>query len=388
MVKRSALGVVLLVVAVALSTAGCGLNREDPARGDRDLEKKVLLTGAGASFPYPLYSHWIYEYSKLHDNVKINYQSMGSGAGIEQITKQVIDFGGTDAPMSDEQLREAPGEILHIPTVIGAVAIIYNLPEVTPKIRFTPEILADIYLGKIKKWNSPELVTVNPGLNLPERDIVVVRRSDGSGTTNIFTDYLSTVSPEWKRQVGKGTAVQWPAGMGAKGSEGLTRQVQATSGSIGYVELSYALLNKLSYGMVRNSAGNFIEPTIESTTAAAAGAAPFMPPDLRVSIVNPLGEKAYPIAGYTYILVYREQSDPVKGQALARFLWWAIHDGEEMAATLRYAPLPPEVVKKVEKKLQSMNSSGKKLITTQVFRIPESGVRMPREYASSNLPLN
>lgn len=362
MLTKGTFWVVLVAVLVTLVTASCGINRDDPDRVAGGSEKTILINGAGASFPYPLYSHWINEYGKLHGKVNINYQSMGSGAGIEQITKQIIDFGGTDAPMSDEKLSEAPGEILHIPTVIGAVAIIYNLSEVNQRIQFTPEILADIYMGKIKKWNDPELVDANPGLNLPDRNIVVVCRSDGSGTTNIFTDYLSTVSPAWKQQVGKGTAVQWPTGMGAKGSEGLTRQVQTTAGSIGYVELSYALLNKLSYGMVRNSAGNFIEPTIASTTAAAAATAPFMPPDLRVSIVNPLGEKAYPIAGYTYILVYREQSDPVKGQALANFLWWAIHEGEDMAASLRYAPLPPEVISKVEKKLQSMSCQGKNFL--------------------------
>lgn len=361
-----------VLTALVLTVTGCG--RDDSnGKGTGQTgqtastelgseEQTVLINGAGASFPYPLYSLWIDEYCKQAGNVKINYQSIGSGAGIEQVSKKIIDFGGSDAPMSDEKISEAPGEILHIPTVLGAVTVVYNLPDVAESIKFNPETVADIFLGKIKKWNDPELVAVNPGVNLPDREIMVVRRSDGSGTTNIFTDYLSVVSPGWKEQVGKGTSVQWPTGLGAKGSEGLSRQVQATIGSIGYVELSYALLNKLQYGMIKNKSGVYVAPAIGSITAAAAGAAPEMPADLRVSIVDPPGEKAYPIAGYTYILVYREQSDEAKGRALTRFLWWAVHDGEKKAAEMSYAPLPSEVVGMVEDKLRSMHSGGKSLL--------------------------
>ncbi len=363
---------VYLLTALVLAITGCG---KGVSNGKGDVQtgqagstgpgskgQMVLINGAGASFPYPLYSLWIDEYCGKTANVRINYQSIGSGAGIEQVSKKIIDFGGSDAPMADEKISEAPGEILHIPTVLGAVAIVYNLPDVGENIKFNPETVADIFLGRIKRWNAPELVAVNPGGNLPDREIVVVRRSDGSGTTNIFTDYLSVVSADWKETVGRGTSVQWPTGLGAKGSEGLSRQVQATAGSIGYVELSYALLNKLQYGMIKNKSGVYVAPSIDSITAAAAGAAPETPADLRVSIVDPPGNQAYPIAGYTYILVYREQNDAVKGQALARFLWWAVHDGEKMAAEMSYAPLPPEVVVMVEEKLRSMHSGGKSLL--------------------------
>ena len=365
--------VMVVLMAVLLLVVGCGKggsagNQEEQTEGQADpaetenMGQALLINGAGASFPYPLYSHWIDEYRKSVSSVKINYQSIGSGAGIKQLSQKIIDFGGTDAPMSAEKMSQAPDEMLHIPTVLGAVAVVYNLPDAGDNIKFTPEIVADIFLGKIDKWNDPGLVAINPGASLPDREIMVVRRSDGSGTTNIFTDYLSKISDEWKEQVGRGTSVQWPTGIGAKGSEGLSRQVQATVGSIGYVEVSYALLNKLSYGMIRNKSGQYIAPTLDSITAAAAGAAPDMPDDLRVSIVNPPGEKAYPISGYTYILVYREQEDAAKGQALARFLWWCIHDGEKMAAELTYAPLPPEVVGRVEEKLQSMTSGGQKIL--------------------------
>jgi len=339
---------ILLVFLLVLS--GCGQRQA------------LLINGAGASFPYPIYSRWIAEYGKVEKGVKINYQSIGSGAGIQQITAGVIDFGGSDAPMSDEQLKLAPGEILHIPTVLGAVAVIYNLPDMKGKLKITPAILADIYLGRIKKWNDPSLLAVNPGLKLPDSAILVVHRSDGSGTTSIFTDYLSTVSPEWKQKVGKGTSVQWPVGIGGKGNEGVSKEVQSSAASIGYVELAYALLNNLEYAGVQNKAGKFIGPSLESTTAAAAGAVAAMPEDLRVSIVDPPGEDAYPIAGFTYILVYKEQADPAKGKAVAEFLWWAVHEGEKLAAELHYAPLPPEVVKKAEEKLKSINYQGKALL--------------------------
>ena len=322
----------------------------------------MLLAGAGASFPNPLYSHWIAEYCRLNKNVQINYQSIGSGAGIQQFSQKVIDFGGTDAPMPDDQLARAQGEVLHIPTVMGAVAVTYNIPEVKGQIRLSPDVLADIYLGRIEKWNDRRLKDLNPGVTLPDRSILVVHRSDGSGTTNIFTDYLSSVSPEWKQKVGMGTAVDWPAGVGGKGNEGVSRQVQATEGAIGYVELAYALLNRLPYALLKNSSGQFVEPSVDGTMAAAAGAAGEMPDDLRVSIVNAPGQKAYPIAGYTYILAYREQCDPDKGRELARFLWWAIHKGDGTANDLHYAPLPGEVQKKVVEKLKSISYKGKPLL--------------------------
>lgn len=356
---------------LAAAVTGCGGGQGGRQTGGQETRagqrqeggKKVLLNGAGASFPYPLYSRWIDAYGKIEKNVQINYQSIGSGAGIRQFTEQVIDFGGTDAPMSDEQLAKAPGEVLHIPMVMGAVALIYNLPGFSGKLRLSPDTLADIYLGKIKKWNDPRLAALNPQAKLPDVPILVVRRSDGSGTTNIFTDYLCAVSPEWKTKVGQGTSVNWPVGTGGKGNEGVSQQVSAAPGAIGYVELAYALLNNLTYAELQNSAGNYVAPSVEGTMAAAAGAARWMPGDLRVSIVNAPGEKAYPIAGYTYILVYKEQADPAKGTALARFLWWAVHEGDQMAKELHYAPLPEEVKKKVEEKLKAITHQGKSLLS-------------------------
>jgi phosphate transport system substrate-binding protein len=355
-----------LILIVGL--AGCGGRQEQPgpvappaASGQPPGNSKViLLNGAGASFPYPIYSRWIADYMQIDKNVKINYQSIGSGAGIEQFSKKIIDFGASDAPVSDAKTGDMAGEFLHIPTVAGPVAIIYNLPGVKEKLKFTPDILADIFLGQVKKWNDSRLVSLNPGVKLPDLDIAVVHRSDGSGTTYIFTDYLSAVSPAWQQQVGRGTAVSWPTGLAGKGSEGVSRQVQALPGGIGYVELSYALLNKLAYGLVQNSSGQFSEPSLESTLEAAATVR--VPDDLRLSIVNAPGPGAYPIAGYTYILVYKEQEDYEKGQALARFLWWAIHEGEKKAAELAYAPLPAEIVQKVEDKLQSMTHQGQPLL--------------------------
>ncbi len=320
----------------------------------------MTLTGAGATFPYPLYSKWFDVYEK-QTGVRINYQSIGSGGGIQQITQRTVDFGASDAPMSDEQLAAAPGKLLHIPTVIGAVVITYNLPGIDKGLRLTPATLAGIYLGDITRWNDPAIARDNPGLKLPDTAIAVVHRSDGSGTTNIFTDYLSTVSPAWKQRVGKGTSVNWPVGLGGKGSEGVTGQVKQTPGAIGYVELAYAAQNQLPYASVQNQAGRFIEPTLESTTAAAAGAAQAMPADLRVSIVNAPGEQSYPIAGFTYLLVYQEQSDQAKGAALVDFLWWALHDGQQYAKDLFYAPLPAEVVQKAAAQVSSITYQGKPL---------------------------
>ena len=318
------------------------------------------LTGAGASFPYPLYAKWFDIYEQK-TGVRINYQSIGSGGGIRQIAERTVDFGATDAPMTDEQLAAAPGPILHIPTVIGAVVVTYNLPGADARLKLTPDALASIFLGDIAKWDDPRLAQLNPELKLPDAAIVVVHRSDGSGTTNIFTDYLSTVSPAWKQKVGKGTSVKWPVGLGAKGNEGVTGQVKQTPNAVGYVELAYAVQNKLPYAAIKNQAGRFAEPTLESVTAAAAGAAQAMPDDLRVSLVNAPGEASYPIAGFTYLLVYREQSDESKGKALVDFLWWALDDGQTYAKDLLYAPLPAEVVQKAEARVSSITYQGRPL---------------------------
>ena len=341
----------LLAASLALLAAGCSQS-----------DKPVQLNGAGASFPYPLYTKWLSEYKKVKPHVTIDYQSIGSGGGIKGITERTLDFAGSDAPMTDEQLSRAPGAILHIPTVAGAVAVTYNLPELGATLKLTPEVLAGIFLGEIKKWNDPRLAEANPGLRLPDRDIVVVHRSDGSGTTNIFTDYLSKVSPVWKEKVGKGTSVQWPTGVGAKGNEGVAGQVRQTPYSIGYVELAYAIQNRLPYAELRNAAGRFVAPSLETTTAAMAGAAAQMPADMRVSIVNAPGENAYPIAGFTYLLVYKEQQDQAKGKALAEFLWWAIHEGQKHAPELLYAPLPSNVVQLAEAKIREINHNGKPFI--------------------------
>ncbi|HHV61305.1 MAG TPA: phosphate ABC transporter substrate-binding protein PstS [Firmicutes bacterium] len=323
--------------------------------------RTIALNGAGASFPYPLYSKWLDEYRKIAPNVAIDYQSIGSGGGIRGILEQTVDFAGSDAPMTDEQLAKAPGEIFHIPTVMGAVVITYNLKGVKTGLKLTPDVLADIFLGKITKWNDKRITSINPGVNLPAQPIVIVHRSDGSGTTNIFTDYLSSISSTWKTKVGKGTSVEWPTGIGAKGNEGVSGAVKQTPGAIGYVELAYAIQNKLPYAFLKNRAGKFVEPTLETTTAAAAGAAANMPEDMRVSIVNAPGQDAYPIAGYTYLLVYKDQKDKAKGTELVKFLWWAIHDGEKFAKELLYAPLPGNVVKLAEKKIKQINYRGEVL---------------------------
>lgn len=318
----------------------------------------VSLHGAGATFPNPLYQKWLSEHEKLHQNVRIDYQSIGSGGGIKQLKEQTVDFGASDAPMKDEDLKSAPGEIVHVPTVLGAVVMTYNLAEIKQPLRFSPEVIADVYLGKIKKWNDAKIAADNPGVTLPEKDITVVYRSDGSGTSAVFTDYLSKVSAEWKEKVGTGTSPKWPIGLGAKGNEGVTGQVKNTPNTIGYTELAYAVQNKLPVGLVKNAAGNFVEPTIDSVSAAAAASAATIPDDLRVSITNAQGAQAYPISSFTYIIVYKDQKDAAKGKALVDFLWWGIHDGESFAKDLQYAPLPAEIVKKAEAKINSITAGG------------------------------
>lgn len=321
----------------------------------------VALNGAGASFPYPLYSKWLEEYRKTHPSVAIDYQSIGSGGGIKGIINQTLDFAGSDAPMNDEQMAKAPGTLFHIPTVMGAVVVTYNLKGVGTGFKLTPDVLADIFLGKIKMWNDKRITSINPGVKLPAQAIIVAHRSDGSGTTNIFTDYLSSVSGAWKAKVGKGTSVEWPAGIGAKGNEGVSGAVKQTPGAIGYVELAYAVQNKLPYAFLKNQSGQFVKPTLDSTTAAAAGAAANMSEDMRVSIVDAPGKNAYPIAGYTYLLVYQAQQGQAKGTELVNFLWWAIHDGQKFADDLLYAPLPKSVVKLAENKIRQIKYQGNSL---------------------------
>jgi phosphate transport system substrate-binding protein len=321
---------------------------------------QLLMNGAGATFPYPIYSKWFEEYTKVDPSVRFNYQSIGSGGGIRQITERTVDFGASDGPMTDAQLQKA-GELLHIPTVLGAVVATYNLPG-NPALKFTGDVLADVFLGKITKWNDDRIKALNPSVSLPAQSIVVVHRSDGSGTTYIFVDYLSKISTEWEQKVGRGTSVNWPVGLGGKGNEGVAGQVKNAPGSFGYVELAYAITNKLPVASVRNQAGKFVEPTIESTTAAAAGAASNMPADFRVSLTNPPGPDAYPIASFTWLLVYRDQPSHEKGAALAKFLWWAIHDGQKYPSSLLYAPLPAPVVKQIEVALKRMTVGGKPLI--------------------------
>src|SRR5262247_4606037 len=322
---------------------------------------QTLINGAGATFPYPIYSKWFDEYTKVDPEVRFNYQSIGSGGGIKQVTSRTVDFGATDGPMTDDQLKQAPGELFHIPTVLGAVVATYNLPG-NPTLKFTPDVLADIFLGKITTWNDARISAANPGVALPAQPIIVVHRSDGSGTTYIWVDYLSKVSPEWQQKVGKGTSVNWPVGLGGKGNEGVAGQVKNQPGALGYVELAYAVKNKLPVASVKNAAGKVVEPTIASTTAAAAGAAGSMPEDFRVSLTNAHGDQAYPIASFTWLLVYRDQANEAKGKALVKFLWWAIHDGQKYPGALLYAPLPAPVVKQLEARIKQITFSGKPLL--------------------------
>ncbi|HEY7498144.1 MAG TPA: phosphate ABC transporter substrate-binding protein PstS [Vicinamibacterales bacterium] len=312
------------------------------------------INGAGATFPDPIYQKWFAEYNRLKPEVRINYQPQGSGAGIKQVTSRTVFFGATDGPMTPEQLQAAPGRILHFPTVLGAVVPIYNIPGVTAELKFTGTLIADIYLGKITKWNDPAIAKLNAGVNLPNTDIVVVRRADGSGTTYIFVDYLAKVSPEWKKRVGVNTAVNWPTGVGAKGNDGVTGQVKQVPGAIGYVELTFALSNKLSYGAVQNAAGQFVRASTESVTAAADAAAKEMPADFRVSITNPPGNTAYPIASFTWLLLYEDAQDKKQAATMVEFMKWALTDGQKFASQMGYAPLPKTVIDLEMKALQKI----------------------------------
>jgi phosphate transport system substrate-binding protein len=306
--------------------------------------QNLQIDGAGATFPNPIYSKWFAEYNRLHPNVRINYQSIGSGGGIRQLTNQTVFFGATDGPMTNDQIQAAGARILHLPTVLGGVVPVYNVAGVSAELRFSGPLLADIFLGKVTKWNDPAIAKENPGVSLPGSDITVVHRADGSGTTYIWANYLAKVSPEWKQKVGVATSVNWPVGVGGKGNEGVAGLVTQTPGSIGYVELIYALQNKIPYGAVKNSAGEYLRASLESVTAAAAATEGKMPPDFRVSITNAPGKNAYPIASFTWLLFYESPKDKAKAKAMVDFMRWALADGQKYAAELGYAPLPLSVV--------------------------------------------
>jgi len=305
----------------------------------------MQINGAGATFPYPIYSKWFAEYNKVHPNIQINYQSIGSGGGIQQVSSQTVFFGASDGPMTDAQLKAAPGALMHFPTVLGAVVPVYNIPNVKQELKFTGPVLAEIYLGKISKCNDPAIAKLNAGVSLPATDITVVHRSDGSGTTYIWVDYLSKVSPEFQSKVGVSTSVKWPTGVGGKGNEGVSGLVTQTPGAIGYVELIYALQNKISYGSVQNASGAFVKASVQAVTAAAASAATNMPPDFRVSITNAPGKDAYPVSSFTWLLLYQDPKEKAQSKIMVDFVKWALTDGQKYCADLGYAPLPPNVVK-------------------------------------------
>ena len=352
--KLSSLALPVLFAA----TIACSSGDSDNADGSARSSANVDLTGAGATFPYPLYSKWFSDYAR-ETGVKINYQSIGSGGGIRQISENTVDFGASDGPMSDAELANAKGgRILHIPTVLGAVVLTYNLPEVTTPLKFSADVIADLFLGRITRWNDPRIAAINPGAQLPARDVLIVHRSDGSGTTYVFTDYLAAVSEAWRQGPGRGKEVQWPVGLGGKGNEGVAGQVKQTPGTLGYVELAYAKQNKLAVGLVQNAAGNFVAPEIPSITAAAADVAKDLPADTdyRLSIVNAPGAESYPISSFTWLLVYEKQRNAEKGKKLVDFLRWALTKGEQQAATLDYAPLPASMVERLLERIGTIDT--------------------------------
>ncbi len=356
---RARLGLVeATVIGILISLAGCGGSRPNQAKPAASAGRSVILNGAGASFPYPLYSRWIAEYAKVDPQVRINYQSIGSGGGIQQLKARTVDFGASDAPLSDAEIKEMSAPVLHLPATAGAVAVVYNLPELTTPLRLSGPVLAAIFLGQITKWNDAQIASLNPGTVLPGSPIAVAHRSDGSGTSYIFTTYLAAVSDAWKTKVGAGKSVNWPVGIGAKGNEGVTGVVKQTPGSLGYVELAYAEQNSLSSAQIQNAAAQFVAPSPAGVTAAAAGAAAAMHKDVRAAIVNAPNPAAYPISGFSYLLVYRDQKDAARGRALGAFLDWAIHQGQSSAQALSYASLPPEVVKLDESSLQKITIAG------------------------------
>ncbi len=364
---------ILILILAGILFAGCVSKQPDELKSavqpttmqPTKASETVSLNGAGATFPYPLISKWSSEYTKVKPNIQINYQSVGSGAGIKQITARTVDFGATDAPLTEQEYANVSG-ILQIPESIGAVVVAYNLPGIEKGLKLSGDIIADIFLGKITKWNDPRIVSLNSGIQLPDKEIIVAHRSDGSGTTFVFTDYLSAISPDWKSKIGKGKSVNWPVGLGGKGNEGVAGLLNQNPYSIGYIELAYAKLQNISYAYIKNKAGKFIEPTLETTANAAAGAVASLPAGdaswSGVSIVDATGENSYPVGSFTYLLVYKDQEDQAKGKILAEFLWWAIHDGQKYSGDLLYVPLPAEVVSLNEKTIKLMNFKGQNFI--------------------------
>lgn len=346
----------LLVCLAGLLAVGCKSSPAPDSAGASGHAaaapgETIALNGAGSTFVYPMMSKWSSEYQKLAPAVHVNYQSIGSGGGIRQLIAHTVQFGATDGPMTDDQLKEAQSPVLHIPLVMGAVVATYNLPPLAHPIRFTPDALAGAYLGRIKTWNDPEIAKANPDLKLPDTPIAIVHRSDGSGTTYVWVDYLSKISPEWRTKVGTATSVNWPAGIGGKGNEGVAGSVRQTPGALGYVELTYALQNKMPVGSLRNAAGNYVDPSIESVTAAAASALPTLPDDLRYSITNAPGDKAYPVSGTTWAIIYQNLPAGPARSAVVGFLRWVLHDGQKFCGALDYAPLPADLVQRASAKL-------------------------------------
>ncbi|HBW39201.1 phosphate ABC transporter substrate-binding protein PstS [Desulfosporosinus sp. BICA1-9] len=350
----------VIIGMLAVTLVSCGA--QDPSTpAGQEKAAPVNLTGAGSSFVFPLLNQQIEEYRKNNPNITINYQSTGSGAGIKQVSEQTLDFGATDGPMTEDQQKVAKGgKILHIPLTLGAVAVTYNAPNVPKNLKLGPAVLADIFLGKITHWNDQRIASENPGVSLPDTKITVARRSDGSGTTYIFSDYLTSVSPEWSSKVGKGTSLNWPVGIGGKGNAGVAGVIQQTPGTIGYLELAYAVQNNLSYATMQNKEGKWIVPSLQSTSAAAAAAT--IPEDMRVSIVNAPGVDAYPIAGFAWALIYQDQKDKAKGTALVNFINWAIHDGQNLSEELHYPKLPASLISREEVMLKSVTFQGQPIL--------------------------
>lgn len=355
----------LLATGVLLAIAACGDSTQQATATPTSSgpASNIRLNGAGATFPYPLYSKWFDEYAKI-SKTQVNYQSIGSGGGIRQITEGTVDFGASDGTMTDQQQAAAEqrgGPILHIPMTMGAVAVVYNLSGIGPgQLKLTPDLLADIYLKKLTKWNDPRITALNPGISLPNQDVAVVHRSDGSGTTFIFTNYLSKVSQEWKEKVGNATAVNWPGDIGGQGNEGVAGQVRQIAGAIGYVELAYATQNNMAWTPLQNASGNYVEPSLEATSRAAQGVP--LPDDMKVMITNSTNPQSYPIAGFTWLLVFRNQTDCTKGKAVVDMLWWAIHEGQQYTSPLEYAPLPEDAVRKAEAQIRSVTCNGQPLL--------------------------
>ena len=344
----------IILIVLLLGNLACFSGRQ--GRGDT-----VKIQGAGSSFVNPLMQKWVSEYGNINPNIRIDYQSIGSGGGVKQTKERTIQFGATDVAMGEADLKSVPGEIVHIPVILGAVVLTYNLPQVEKPLRFSPDVIADIFLGKINRWDDARIKAENPEANLPSADITVVHRSDGSGTSAVFTNYLSKVSPEWKEKVGEGTSPSFPVGLGGKGNEGVTGQVKQTPNTIGYVELAYAVKNKMPVGIIKNQAGNYIVPDFETVTNAAAESLADTPDDLRVTITDAAGANAYPISSYVYVIVYKEQPDAVIGRTLVDFLTWGINDGQTYAKELYYAPLPQEMVKRATAKIGLLTNNGTSL---------------------------